>query len=112
VNRQQTLEQATACVMKDRQATHGKPENSFALIAKFWSAYLGIEIMPHQVAELMILLKVARAKINAINEDNRVDIAGYSACAAELAPHPLRDLKNNPGAAPLPATALHNSSCG
>jgi hypothetical protein len=135
VNRQQTLEQATACVMKDRQASHGKPEDSFALIAKFWSAYLGIEIAPHQVAELMVLLKVARAKLNKVNEDNRVDIAGYAACAAELAPQPKkasesfwskpvtmvdangRELpsttppsRNNPGEAPLPATILQHNS--
>lgn len=88
MNRKETLEQATACVMKDRQATHGKPEDSFGTIGRLWSAYLGIDLASHQVAAMMVLLKVARSKTNPQNEDNWVDIAGYAACGAELAPQP------------------------
>jgi hypothetical protein len=151
VNRQQTLAKAESCIMGDRQNTHGPPEDSFKVIASFWSAYLGIEIAPYQVAELMVLLKVARSKSSPHHDDHYVDQVGYSAIAAELAPaNPKKDfdsiwnqpppkmdekgremyerdlaqakgqkvlppnahIKNNPGVAPLPATALHNSSCG
>lgn len=85
MNRKETLDRAAECVLKDRQATHGKPEDSFALISKFWSAYLGIEVKDYQVAVLLGLLKIARLKFNPTNEDNWVDSAGYAACGAELA---------------------------
>lgn len=88
MNRKETLDAAATCVLKDRQATHGKPEDSFGLIARLWSAYLGVTIEPHTVAIMMGLLKVARLKQNPNNDDSYTDLAGYAACAAELAPSP------------------------
>lgn len=86
MNREKTLDMAKECVMKDRQATHGKPEDSFSLIAKFWSDYTGHEIKPHEVAVMLGLLKIARIKHKPLHEDNWVDLAGYAACGSELAP--------------------------
>lgn len=84
------LEQASTCVLKDRQATHGKPENTFEHHAMLWTAYLRsrlsitAEISSVDVANMMILFKVGRNIANPGNLDNYVDIAGYAACGAEV----------------------------
>lgn len=60
--RKTILEAAEKCVCQDRQDTYGRPEDSFGAIADLWTAYLdtGREITP-------------------------VDVAGYAACAGEIA---------------------------
>lgn len=85
--RKTILEAAKKCVCHDRQDTHGEPENVFAHIADLWMAYLGTgqEIDPVDVANMMVLLKIARAKGNPTHMDNWTDIAGYAACGGELA---------------------------
>jgi hypothetical protein len=85
VNRQQTLERAAECVLRDRAATHGGVEDTFGLIAGLWSAYLDRPMSGHDVAALLALLKIARLRGNPGHEDNWVDLAGYAACGAELA---------------------------
>lgn len=89
--RARTLDTAKACVTKDRQATHGKPENTFAAIAAIWSAQLSavrgeeVTITAEEVAALLAGLKLARITQNPQHLDNWVDLAGYAACGAELA---------------------------
>lgn len=85
--RKTILDAAENCVCQDRQDTHGRPEDSFGAIADLWTAYLGTgqEIDPVDVANMMILLKIGRAKANPKHQDNWVDIAGYAACAGEIA---------------------------
>ena len=85
--RKTILDAAEKCVCKDRQDTHGRPEDSFGAIADLWMAYLGTgqEIDPVDVANMMVLLKIARAKENPKHRDNWVDMAGYAACAGEIA---------------------------
>lgn len=85
--RKTILDAAEKCVCHDRQDTHGRPEDSFGAIADLWTAYLDIgrEITPVDVAQMMILLKVGRAKENPKHQDNWVDMAGYAACAGEIA---------------------------
>lgn len=87
VNRAQVLDTAKAHVTVDRAATHGELEDTFQRTADLWNAYLGewADIQPHDVANMMTLLKVARARGNPAHEDNYVDMAGYSSCAGELA---------------------------
>ena len=73
---------------------YGPPENSFGLIASFWSAYLatrqqkggkvGIILTSDDVAAMMILLKLARHANGAGKSDNAVDIAGYAHWLEEL----------------------------
>lgn len=82
--REEILQKAIQCVTVDRQATHGKPENSFQDIAHLWSWYLDIKIEPWQVAVMMSLFKHARHKSNPSHEDNACDSAGYMAIATEL----------------------------
>lgn len=85
--RKTILDAAEKCVCNDRQDQYGKPEDSFSAIADLWTAYLDIgrEITPVDVAQMMILLKVGRAKENPKHQDNWVDMAGYAACAGEIA---------------------------
>lgn len=85
--RKTILDAAEKCVCRDRQDTHGRPEDNFGAIADLWTAYLdvGREITPVDVAQMMILLKIGRAKENPKHTDNWVDMAGYAACAGEIA---------------------------
>jgi hypothetical protein len=91
MNRETVLDQAKAYVTRDRQNDHGKPEDTFGLIADLWNAYLFggpkelVSGITHtDVAMMMALLKIARQRQNPAHEDNYVDLAGYAACAAEL----------------------------
>ncbi len=86
--REEILQKAIQCVTVDRQATHGKPENSFADIAHLWSWWKGIEFTHHDVAVMMGLMKTARIKANPDHEDSYVDNCGYYSLAAELKPQP------------------------
>jgi hypothetical protein len=68
-----------------RQNQYGNPEDSFRLIAAFWSSYLGIAVSPRQAAEMMVLFKIARQKTGKGKRDNFVDMCGYAALAADMA---------------------------
>lgn len=62
---------------------YGEPENTFALIAKFWETYLDCKINEEDVANMMILLKIAR-NTQQTKDDNYIDIAGYASCGYDL----------------------------
>jgi hypothetical protein len=72
---------------------HGDTQKSFAMVGELWGAYLryawdgrnSVTIVPHDVAVMMSLLKVARAT-HSYSFDNFVDNAGYTALAAMLHP--------------------------
>jgi hypothetical protein len=81
--RQSLVEEATAIVAGDRAADYGDVNESFARIAKLWSAYTGSHISSWDVAQMMILLKVSRAKTST-KRDTLVDIIGYAECANQL----------------------------
>jgi hypothetical protein len=90
--RAEVLDTAKSHVMTDREATHGRPEQTFQRIADLWNAYLRpdedevhLDLDGSDVAMLMALLKIARQRGNQANLDSYVDLAGYAACAAELA---------------------------
>ena len=84
MNRTEILKKANDIINNDRQATHGKPEDSFYNIAQLWSAYLNHSLSVIDVAMLMTLMKIARVKNNTKHDDNFIDICGYSAIAGEL----------------------------
>ena len=80
------LDTAKEYITKDRAQTHGEDaENSFGVIADFWSAYLGMDIDAEDVCALMTLLKLARIKNNPTHLDSWIDAAGYSALGGEIA---------------------------
>ena len=76
-------------IAQGKRSQHGA-ENSFAMIARLWSAYLQeaasmpVSITEVDVAQLMVLLKVARSVCGGHNLDNYTDQAGYSAWAGHL----------------------------
>ena len=65
MTRKEILAEAEKCICSDRNLQYGEPEDNFNTIAKFWSAFLDIEIAAPQVAAMMILMKTARIKASA-----------------------------------------------
>lgn len=90
------LNSALAAVCGDRALNYGKPEANFARIALLWNAYVHIRAKDQgveeaklaftewDVANLMILMKVARTMNQPNHKDSWVDIAGYAACAYDI----------------------------
>lgn len=84
MKRAEILEQARKCVCGEREQEYGTPENNFALVGKLWEAYTGHSFSAKDVAMMLALLKVARIKTG-VKGDSFVDLAGYAACAGEIA---------------------------
>ena len=85
MNRSEILDTAKEYVTKDRAATHGDAESNFGLISCYWSAHLDTKVSAADVAVMMTLFKLARAKGNLGNPENWVDGCGYLACGGEIA---------------------------
>jgi hypothetical protein len=89
MNRTEILQTANEYITKDRAATHGEAEDSFAQIAAAWTWWLNdrlsAPVTAYDVAMMMVLFKLARAKGNIHHSDNFVDGAGYLAIAGEIA---------------------------
>lgn len=89
-DREEILKKAITCVCGHREQDYGSPENNFQIIANLWNAYInddrtdGIKLTSKDVAMMMALLKVARARGDNPTEDTFVDLAGYAACGGEL----------------------------
>lgn len=93
--REAVLDAAKECVSVTRclDYDHGDSEydgmeNNFATIAALWNTYLNcndVDILPHDVAAMMALLKIVRLKNNPTHQDSWVDLAGYAACGGEVA---------------------------
>ncbi len=88
------LDAAKKIVTGDREKQYGKPEDNFAVIARFWEVYLSercvdggaeVTLNPDDVAMLMALMKVARIMTGTFKGDSYIDGIGYLACAAEIA---------------------------
>lgn len=85
MNRSEILETARKCVCGEREQDYGRPEDNFNRIAALWSAYTGHTFTAVDVAMMMALLKIARIKTGTGTSDSFVDLAGYAACAGEIA---------------------------
>ena len=96
MNRPEILEAARICVCGERERDYGSPEDNFETIGLLWGVYLRAahpelarvmainHITPKDVATMMALLKVARIATGS-SPDSFVDLAGYAACAGEIA---------------------------
>jgi S-adenosylmethionine:diacylglycerol 3-amino-3-carboxypropyl transferase len=88
--RAEILRAVEQIICRDRQGTHGAPENTFEVIACYWSLYLTKEmekkvvIDASDVAIMMTLFKISRLQANPFHEDNILDGIGYLAIAGEL----------------------------
>ena len=71
-------------IIDQRGETYGDPKPNMERTAALWSAYLGHQITAHDVAMLMVLVKVSRAKVS-VHDDNYLDIAGYAEIARRVA---------------------------
>jgi hypothetical protein len=88
------LDEAKKIVTGARRQTYGAPEDNFRVIADLWATYLRrthaghitgvLRVEAKDVAQMMILMKVARLAESPDHHDSVVDIAGYAACAARL----------------------------
>lgn len=88
-------ETAGKLVQGDRRETHGDFKENFEAIAGLWDAYLmGREyscanpnnmLTKKDVAQMMVLLKIARTMNGRLNPDDYVDAIGYAMIAAGLA---------------------------
>lgn len=76
------LQEAEELINGQRKEDYGDAKACFKRIAAFWSDYLchrdHSELSCHDVANMMILLKVARDANNPGQRQNHTDIAGYS----------------------------------
>ena len=103
------LDEAKRIVGGSRQAEYGKPEDCFKTIAELWSTWLERTVSAQDVAIMLILFKVARAREPLLREgtvkrDTLVDIAGYAACCAKtgVAEQPKEADEEPPEGAPEP----------
>ena len=78
------LKEADTIVSGQRHKDYGDKTENHKNIAKLWSAYLNVSVEAHDVAILMILLKIARTKVGAVSRDTYVDMAAYSAISGEI----------------------------
>ena len=78
------LSEATRLVGKDREEDYGDKVHNHCNIARLWSAYLDTKIEAHDVAVMMVLLKIARTKLGKISTDTYIDMAAYGAIAGEI----------------------------
>lgn len=79
------LDAAKKIVTGEREKQYGSPENNFAVIAEFWTTYIGHPISSEDVAIMMALLKIARIRSGNYKADSFVDGVGYLSLAAEIA---------------------------
>lgn len=94
MKRDEILEAACRCVCGEREHDYGTPEDNFTTIGLLWGVYLRAAnpninlaingITAKDVAAMMALLKVARIATGS-SPDSFVDLAGYAACAGEIA---------------------------
>jgi hypothetical protein len=100
--RKALLLEVEQCVCKDRQKTHGDPEDNFADIAELWAVYKDRPFTSHDVAVMMVLVKVARLKTSLEYKDNWIDIAGYAICGGSLSRLPMLDVPSGVQGQTLP----------
>ena len=85
-SRSEVLNEAADIIGRDRNVAYGEPERNFDRIAQMWGAYKGVFFEPHDVAAMLVLLKVARIAVSPDRLDHWVDSAGYAACGGEVRP--------------------------
>lgn len=88
MTRKEILAAAEACVCGKREEDYGSPEDNFRTIAELWQAYIkarcvsagvSVNMLPEDVACMMILLKIARIAGGSGTNDCWIDAAGYAA---------------------------------
>jgi hypothetical protein len=88
--RARVLQTAESHVNGARNDDYGDPISDFRTTANFWSEYINrimvrrpgeaLHLLPHDVAAMMMLLKVSRLSWSPEVDDHWIDAAGYAAC--------------------------------
>jgi len=78
------LKEANELIAGERHKDYGDKVENHNNIAKLWSAYLDSKIETHDVAIMMVLLKIARTKLGDVSKDTYVDMSAYGAIAGEI----------------------------
>lgn len=82
------LQEASELINGQRAQDYGPVTDNFQRIADLFAAYLGDtdtdDLGPYDVANLMILVKLARIKNAGYHRDSYADIAGYAALAEKV----------------------------
>lgn len=94
----EVLTQVASIINGDRAQQHGDKVENHQNIANLWNGFLCIKfrqlgftssiidlLSPHDITQLMILLKVARTQSGAYNIDDMRDAAGYAGVAIDIA---------------------------
>lgn len=84
MTRDEILKEAARIISTDRADDYGPADESFARIARLWTAYLDVAVSPMDVANMYILSKVQRTLTSPSKSDTWLDIAGYAALAGEM----------------------------
>lgn len=71
-------------IVDQRSEHYGDPRPNHDRIAALWSGYLDTTLSAHDVAMMMCLLKIARAKVDPWHEDNYTDLHGYAEIAQQV----------------------------
>ena len=77
------LLEAAMFAVQQRGDEYGSPWRSHERIAVMWTAIMGVEFTPEQVALCLAAMKIARLSENADHQDSWVDLAGYAATGSE-----------------------------
>lgn len=104
--RERYLKDVEACILRDRNADYGDPEDNFRDIAAFWNIQfekkLKVPFSPEDVAIAMDHVKNSRIKTSPDKLDHWIDKGGYAGCgygivakAAEQ-PGPIGKASENP----------------
>ena len=93
--------ESVADIWRERGDNYGAPYANHVTIAKMWSAVLGHDISPNQVAMCMIAVKLSRLANQDTHDDSWADIIGYGGIGRGIAAIE-RDVDN----------ALNTNRCG
>jgi hypothetical protein len=77
------LDEAARLINGERDAVYGPPVINHTRIAELWSAYLGYDIEPSEVAIMLGLVKISRLAASPDHQDSYTDLAAYAAIAWE-----------------------------
>jgi hypothetical protein len=71
-----SFSEKTQELLKQREKDYGHYVDTFDLIARMWTGYLGYHILPSQVSDMMAILKLCR-EVRKHKQDNLDDLNGY-----------------------------------
>lgn len=77
------LKEAEKLTNNDRNEQYGSITESFKLYSEICKVNFGLEIEPHQIAQVLMAIKLGRQKFRP-KDDNLIDLAGYTKILAVL----------------------------